>query len=118
MGRIFISYRRDDARAHPGRLHDELAQRFGTQQVSSDVDSIPHGDTFSDGIADIVSQADAVLVVIGSNWLDSRNVGGVRRLDDPDDLVRREIAAGLQRNVPVIPVLVGRDDAGGGGSAG
>ena len=56
---------------------------------------------------DIASQADAMLVVIGPNWLDSRNIDGVRRLDDPDDFVRREIALALNGNAVVIPVLVG-----------
>jgi hypothetical protein len=31
---------------------------------------------------------------------------GNRRLDDPKDFVRIEIAAALQRNIPVIPILL------------
>jgi hypothetical protein len=29
-----------------------------------------------------------VLAVIGRNWIDARDAGGARRLDDPHDFVR------------------------------
>lgn len=44
--------------------------------------------------------------MIGPNWLDARNESGKRRLSDPNDFVRIEIAAALQRDIPVIPVLL------------
>jgi hypothetical protein len=45
--------------------------------------------------------------VIGPQWADIRDASGKRRLEDPKDFVRREVAAGLQRkDVRVIPVLV------------
>ena len=44
--------------------------------------------------------------VIGRNWLASADKNNRRRLDDPNDFVRIEIEAALERNVPVIPVLV------------
>ena len=34
--RIFISYRRDDASGHAGRLYDALAPRFGAENVFMD----------------------------------------------------------------------------------
>jgi hypothetical protein len=48
-----------------------------------------------------------LLAVIGPNWLDARDEHGNRRLDDPNDFLRIEIATALQRNIPVIPILVG-----------
>jgi hypothetical protein len=36
---------------------------------------------------------------------DARGEHGNRRLDNPNDFVRIEIAAALQRNIPVIPIL-------------
>ncbi len=48
-----------------------------------------------------------MLVIIGRSWLDARNERGARRLDDPNDFVRLEIAAALKRNIPVIPIRVG-----------
>jgi len=47
-----------------------------------------------------------LLAVIGPHWLDARNDAGARRLDDPNDYVRIEIGAALQRKVPVIPLLL------------
>jgi hypothetical protein len=47
-----------------------------------------------------------LLAVIGPNWLDVLDEDGTRRLDNPDDFVRIEIAAALQREIPVIPILL------------
>jgi hypothetical protein len=47
-----------------------------------------------------------VLAMIGPNWPDVRDEHGNRRLDDPNDFVRIEIAAALQRSIPVIPILL------------
>ena len=48
-----------------------------------------------------------LLVIIGISWLKISDENGNRRLDDPDDFVRIEIESGLERNIPVIPILVG-----------
>ena len=40
IGRIFVSYRRDDTQHVAGRLADWIAQRFGEGHVFMDVDSI------------------------------------------------------------------------------
>jgi hypothetical protein len=48
-----------------------------------------------------------LLALIGLKWLDARDENGThRRLDDPDDFVRIEIVTALQRNIPVIPILL------------
>ncbi|MBE0689261.1 MAG: hypothetical protein IH587_03960, partial [Anaerolineae bacterium] len=47
-----------------------------------------------------------VLAVIGQDWLDIKDQDGQRRLDDPADFVRIEIETALQRDVPVVPLLV------------
>jgi WD40 repeat protein len=95
-GRIFISYRREDTSATAGRLYDRLEARFGTDSVFMDVDSIAPGYDFAEAIESAVGSCQAVLAVIGTHWL-----------DDPDDFVALEIKAGLDRDIPVIPVLVG-----------
>jgi hypothetical protein len=50
-----------------------------------------------------------LLVVIGSSWLSVVGEGARRRLDDPDDVVRTEIEAGLTYGLLTVPVLI--DDA-------
>ena len=47
-----------------------------------------------------------LLAVIGPNWSDGRDGEGKRRLDDPNDFVRIEVAAALHRDIPVIPILL------------
>ena len=49
----------------------------------------------------------AVLVaLIGRQWATMEDEEGRRRIDDPDDLVRFEVQAALERGLRVIPVLV------------
>jgi hypothetical protein len=44
--------------------------------------------------------------VIGKNWITATDAAGQRRLENPDDYVRVEIATALKRNIRVIPLLV------------
>ena len=107
MPGIFVSYRREDSIAYAGRVYDHLANHFGKPHVFMDVDNIEPGLDFVEVLDHTVSSCDAVVVVIGKNWLTATDERGRRRLDDPEDLVRVEIAAALERKVRVIPVLVG-----------
>ena len=104
---VFISYRRQDSSGHTGRLFDRLVAEFGSDDVVLDVDDIELGLDFARQISDFVAGCDALLAVIGPNWLTLTDEGGTQRLADPDDFVRLEIAAALERDVRVVPVLVG-----------
>ena len=105
-GRIFISYRRDDSRADSGRLYDRLSGVF-PGRVFRDVGSIEPGVEWDEAIAHVLSQTDACIVVIGKNWVNIKDDAGKRRMDDPHDVVRQEVAAVLNREMRVFPVLVG-----------
>ena len=107
MSGIFISYRRQDSAAHAGRLYDRLAAHFGAERVFMDVDDLSPGEDFAAQIESRVASCDAMVVVIGRNWLTARNDEGKLRLSDPNDFVGLEVAAALRRRVLVIPVLVG-----------
>lgn len=106
MNGIFISYRREDAAGHAGRLFDRLAAHFGRGSVFMDVEGIEAGVDFVDTIEKAVGGCDVLLAIIGRGWLDSRDSQGNRRLDAPQDFIRLETSAALARNVRVIPVLV------------
>jgi len=71
-----------------------------------DVDGIDPGRDFRKAIDDILSKCDVLLGVMGKNWLECKDEAGKRRLDDPADFVRLEIATALKRDIPVIPVRV------------
>ena len=105
-GRIFISYRRDEAAYSAGWLFDRLAEHFGEGQIFKDIDSIELGDDFVEMIHRAVGSCDVLLALIGDRWLTTTDEDGARRLDDPNDFVRVEIEAALTRDVRVIPILV------------
>lgn len=104
--RIFISYRRGDTQWAAGRLADSLAAYFGDKRVFRDVEGIAGGADFGEVIRHTLGSADAVVVLIGPEWLDARDGDGRRRLDDADDWVAHEVSAALEAGVPVYPVLV------------
>jgi TIR domain len=106
MGRaIFISYRRDDTEGEAGRLFDDLVRSFGDDSVFMDVSDIQPGVDFRKEIDANVASCGVLLAIIGPTWTSISGENG-RRLDDPNDFVRLEIASALARNVAVIPVLV------------
>jgi WD40 repeat protein len=106
MGKLFINYRRDDAGDAAGRLSDYLVNRFGREHIFLDVDGIDPGRDFREVINELLSQCDVMIGVVGTNWLDCKDEEGNRRLDDPGDFVRMELATALKRKIPVIPVRV------------
>jgi hypothetical protein len=106
--KLFISYRREDSSGHAGRLFDHLSARFGEKNIFMDIDTIEPGQDFRKVVENAVGTCDVVLAVMGKQWLNISDAQGQRRLDNPRDWVRMEIASALANSrVRVIPVLVG-----------
>ena len=105
-GRIFISYRREDSAGYAGRLSDALESRFGAGRVFRDVDDINPGEDFVQRLETALANCAVLLAVIGRKWTTAADSRHQRRLDDPQDYVRVEIATALQRDLRVVPVLV------------
>jgi CHASE2 domain-containing sensor protein len=102
---FFISYRRAQNTWHARDIRNELARRYGPASVFMDTSSIDYGEAFPDRIASAIRGCSVMLVLIGPHWLDT--VNGIRRIDDPNDWVRKEIEGGLARHeAVVVPVLV------------
>lgn len=106
MPNIFLSYRRDDTVYIAGWIYDRLVARLERESVFKDVDSIPLGADFRRQLHQAVQQCDVLLAIIGREWLTIRDEHGEQRLADERDFVRIEIEAALQRDIPVIPLLV------------
>ena len=104
-GKVFISYRRRETAGHAGRLYDRLSEHYGDERVFMDVRMEP-GVDFVEQIDDAVTHCDALLSLIGAQWLEMRDAQGRRRLDDPHDFARLEVESALARDVKVIPVLL------------
>lgn len=106
LNQIFISYRREDNADVTGRIYDRLVHKFGKASIFKDIDSIPLGVNVREHINAIVQECDVVLVMIGERWSGETKKTGKRRIDSPEDFVRIEIESALQRNIPVIPLLI------------
>jgi hypothetical protein len=106
MGAVFLSYRRGDSEGQARALSLELAKLLGKDSVFMDVDSIALGRDFRQILQERLGSCDVMVALIGPGWMDAADPSGNRRLENPTDYVRQEIAAALKRNIPVIPVLV------------
>ena len=104
-GTIFINYRKDDSNWNALALYNDLLKYFDKEQLFKDFNAILPGDDFAVSIQNALNKCNVLLVVIGRNWLRMEGPDGKRRLDDPDDFVRLEIATALERGVQVVPVL-------------
>src|SRR5215217_2119619 len=107
MTGIFVSYRRDDTQGWVGRLARALQEGFPQAQVFYDIATIQPGEDFPVAIDRALSSCQVMLVLVGPRWLSAQTVEGRRRIDEPDDFVRHEIAAALARPILVVPVLLG-----------
>lgn len=104
--RIFINYRSGDQGLAALLLDRELSYRYGADQVFLDSRSLVAGTVFDTRLLAAVRSCSVLLSVIGRNWLTLTDEHGRRLIDRRRDWVRLEIAEGLARGVPVIPVLV------------
>jgi TIR domain len=106
-GKIFLSYRREDAAGFALALFGRLEQSFSSERLFMDVEGgIGAGQDFVRVIEDEVSLCDVMLVLIGPDWLTVVDEVGRRRLDNPEDFVRVEVGSALRFDKRVIPVLV------------
>jgi WD40 repeat protein len=103
---VFINYRGVDSGGYPALLYAELSRAFGPDLVFLDVESITAGADYVTALLDRVRKASVVLAVIGARWLSEVDDAGRRRIDDPGDWIRRELAQAFAADVTVIPVLV------------
>ena len=109
---IFISYRRSETGGHAGRIFDRLTGWYDEEEIFYDVNTLDIGDVFPQHIKDAIQAANAVLVVIGPDWLTTINCRA--KNNQRIDFVRREVAAAIARQSEgksvVLPILVGDAD--------
>jgi len=106
MGLAFISYRRSDSAQATRALYSQLSNRFGPSQFFFDVSAILPGAVWPNRIQLSLENASVVVPVLGPQWITAANEYGQRRLDDPEDWVRKEIGYALDNEIDVLPVLV------------
>ncbi|QFU90761.1 toll/interleukin-1 receptor domain-containing protein [Amycolatopsis sp. YIM 10] len=106
MTQIFLNYRTTDQPYAGAMLDEALSARFGSSAVFFASRSIPLGTSWEQEMFRAVAASTAVLVLIGRGWADAVDEHGARRLDQPDDFVRREILHAFELGKQVIPVLL------------
>src|SRR5215470_1760117 len=102
---VFINYRGEDSDTAAALIDRELTAQFGSDQVFLDSRSIPVGADFAEELLGRLRTCSVLLVVIGRRWLTLTDAAGARRIDDPQDWIRREIVEALANGLRVIPVL-------------
>jgi hypothetical protein len=98
---VFISYRRDEAKAHAKWLYDRLAAHFGREKIFLDLENVGLGKNFVKVITSAAESCSVMVALIGRQWL--RSADGQSGLDD---FVRLEVATALGRNIDVIPIIL------------
>jgi serine/threonine protein kinase len=104
---IFINYRRNDCSGQAALLYNHLTSVFGEGSVFYDITSIPSGAVFENKMLGAIRETAAVVIsLIGRKWLRVHDESGRRRIDHPEDYVRREIEVALEYGKEIIPTLV------------
>lgn len=109
---LFISYRRSDLSLEAEWLYRLIETFCGPDIAFFDRQEITPGTRWDDTLRTCVGNARRVFVLIGPAWLKEQAPSGMRRLDDPEDWVRREVAAAVESyttrpdRTRVYPVLV------------
>jgi hypothetical protein len=106
MAGVFVNYRRADSSDAAHAIAGGLQRRFGARQVFIDVEDIGVGEDWAAVIQHRLGQMQALIAIIGPDWLAATDHEGTQRLFDPTDTVRREIASALASGIAVVPVLV------------
>ena len=104
---LFVSYRREDTSPYALALKAELEKRLVSTLVFVDVLRINTADTWPEVLTDALERAQAMLVLIGTGWMEAVDSKGRSKLFDKDDWVRKEIVSALvNTDTTVIPILV------------
>ena len=101
--RLFINYRRADDKVFVELLRTHFMHRYGRDNVFMDFDSIPAFSRFEDFIKSKIAEADVVVVIIGSRWLE--HLQERERLGEKD-YVRIEIQEALRLKKPLAPIAI------------
>jgi hypothetical protein len=106
MRKIFINYRRAEAEYAAGALGRELRRHFGDDRIFRDKEDIGGGASWKRRVLDEINGESALLILIGRDWATVTDAQGRRRLDNPDDPLRMEIADGLKDGAAILPILL------------
>ncbi|MGO9483548.1 MAG: formylglycine-generating enzyme family protein [Rhodomicrobium sp.] len=109
-GKIFINYRRSLNLVEAQLLQKVLQRHFGKAGVFLDVSGLEGGQHWLHTLEGQVDASAAMVSLIAKGWTGLTDERGQRRLDNPDDFVRFEIARAFSRKIPVLPLRLNGAD--------
>jgi hypothetical protein len=113
-GKIFINYRRKLNLVEAQLLQKVLQRHFGKARVFVGISGLEGGEHWLHTLERQVDASAAMVSLIGEVWADVKDEKGARRLDNPHDFVRFEIARAFARKIPVLPLCLDRAEMPGG----
>jgi hypothetical protein len=106
---IFVCYRRRDSQWETDRICESLRGAFGRHRVIRDIDTTPPGERWFDYLSRRIRECPVFVLIVGAQWatiVDPSAVPPRRRLEDPNDTIRRELAIALDTRSQLILVNV------------
>ena len=100
---VFISYRHKDSSQIVQRLIEKLKINHPSVEVFLDIPKLITGERFTEQLREAITEADVFVLLIGAYWLSAE---GLARLNETDDIVRREIVWAIRKYIPMVPVLL------------
>jgi tetratricopeptide (TPR) repeat protein len=101
--KLFVNYRRADERDFVEHMRTHFMYRYGRENVFMDFDTIPDFALFEDFIRKKVRECDALVAVIGPQWL---TLMQAKQAAGEPDYVRIEIEEALKNNKIVAPICI------------
>ena len=99
---IFISYERTDAIA-AGLFYIQLKEQYGEGFVFKDMEETVAGTKWPDRLRRLVQGCKAFVLIIVPDWQEKRVI---KKLNDPNNWVHREIVTAVEANKLIFPVVV------------
>jgi hypothetical protein len=104
---IFVNYRGSDEIWATEYVYARMTEAFGADAVFKAGNALKPGDPYPQILDEKAAHCPVMLVCIGPSWADTKDAAGARRLDSPDDWVRKEIKLALRADNLVVPLLIG-----------
>lgn len=104
---IFVNYRGSDEIWATEYVYARMTEAFGADAVFKAGNALKAGDPYPQILDEKAAHCPVMLVCIGPAWVDTKDASGARRLDSPDDWVRKEIKLALRAGNQVVPLLIG-----------
>ncbi len=101
--KLFVNYRRADHADFVEHLRTHFMYRYGRENVFMDFDTIPPFVRFEEFIKEKVRECDAVVAVIGPDWL---NLLQEREAAGKPDYVRIELSEALRCGKVIAPICI------------